>query len=315
MSREPTRRRFVTAAAAAGTVGLAGCGGDSSSGGGDTYWYYGTTNQALSQSLVAFVNDEPNRNLKLKPGGPDADAIKRLSAGGADFGILRGDVAWFAWEGDHPKFQKSLQNVRGVAAMYPIPFTFVASKDLEADSLEGLDGHRVHVGAQDGIYGRSIDLHYQLSDSEIERVRGPMAESVSMLESGDVDVGVVAGEYPDPAVQDLAPDIKVLEVDPGLKDDLTNSAGWLIDTTLPAGVYDGVDVRIPTTGVSAVLLTRSDVGGMNVASLLSAIFQNASDVKVKENYLPRQGGTDDIVRGVGPDFHNQIERRVKYGQN
>lgn len=321
MSRESTRRQFLAAGTAAGAVALAGCGGGggggSAGGNGTVDWYYADSNETLSKELVAIVNDKDNQDIKLRQGGTPVEAIKHLHKRLGEFAVVGADVVSFAKEGAGlQSINKKYNTIRSVMALYPMPLTIVARPDLEADTLSEVSDATINVGKPSSRLAVNSQQVLNNSTAEFSMANLSVSDAMSKLSEGSLDVTFAMGTWPIPEVQEVAPDIKILGVSEKTQSKVLNSTNWFVESTLPAGVYDGVDHMVPTPGIMALLITRKRVNQQIVAVVTSRIIESSSKGKIKtfSGYIATKDTIQMARRGIPKTIpmHDGAEEVIVY---
>lgn len=303
MSRESTRRQFLAAGCAASAATLAGCGGRKSGSGNNatTDWYYGESNKQLSQEMVSIVNERDSMDIKLRHGGTSIGAIQRLRDKTGEYAVVGADIAYFAIQGAGlPEIESKFTNIRGVMSLYPMPVTIVARPDVEAETLSDLSDATVNVGKPGTRLASNSKQILNKSNAQVSLTNVTLSNALTKLKEGALDATFAVGNWPIAAVQQAAPDIKVLALRNKVRSNVVATTDWFVKTQLPAGIYDGVDYITPTVGMMALLLTRRYVNRGAVAVLTSRYLDPSKDgdIETLSAYVPQNGEYDKARRGI-----------------
>src|SRR6056297_3121349 len=156
MSDNRTRRRFLQATGFTGIAALAGCLGDGGDdgggdGGGDTRlsWHaggQGGTYFPLSNEFKTVVEDNTDFTLNVQSTGASVENVGSLADGSADFALIQNDIASFAKNGTGiDAFEGNpIENLQGVATLYPETITLVTLAESDISSLSDLSGAAVN---------------------------------------------------------------------------------------------------------------------------------------------------------------------------
>lgn len=309
MPRGTTRRRFLTAAGVAGATALAGCGGgggggSGASGSGGTFvWLYGDSDQALAQDLRRIVNaNAQGIQVDLRQGGSDVENLKQLNRGDADFVLTGSDAAYLARNGGGVEgIQRAQQRLRGVSSFYPRPLTIFKGPDVAAESVEELSNVTINTGQPSSAL--SLNTSQVLSSAEVQYTgqRNGMVAGVEQVARGEIDAAAAIGDWPVQAVQAVArnSDLGLLDVGPQTRQQSVTRSQWLVQTRLPAAVYEGIEYAIDTVGVMALLVTRETLSAGKVVRVAEAIFQNTDQIEVRSEYISK----DTAQRGMPLGLH------------
>ncbi|MFB6165505.1 MAG: TAXI family TRAP transporter solute-binding subunit [Haloarculaceae archaeon] len=311
MRRESTRRAVLAGAGAAAAGALAGCGGS----GGDEEnltWYHADLAAELSKEMVSAVTDN-DVAATLATAGSQLAALGKVDAGDGGFAVAAGDLVTMAWRGSGvPAVSTAHRKLRGVAALYPLFVTIVARPDAEASTLADLAGETVDVGAADTRRGVTARRVVTGVDADLSTTAVPTEKLGSRLKSGDVDASILMGEWPLPAVADLAPDVQLLGLADDARQKVAAGTKWLLPGRLPAAVYAGQDHAIPTVATKAVLVTRRSMPNGIVTRTTQAIVENAHTFTHHPSYLPAKGAKSRATRGLPIDLHGGADEYLNF---
>ena len=175
------RRTFVTAVGLAGLTGLAGCAGSGGTGGADgtgtgtetaggmdgtetetpalagdggatrLSWHAGGTGGTyfpLSNEIKGILEEYTDFTLQVQSTGASVENVGSLARGDADFALIQNDVAFFAKNGTGIEaFEGSpVENLRGVATLYPETIHVVTLADTGIAEPANLEGATINTG-------------------------------------------------------------------------------------------------------------------------------------------------------------------------
>ena len=262
---------------------LGGCGGDQGAKkqflniatGGTAGTYY-----PIGGAFAEILNKEiPGMNASAQSTGATVANINMLKEGSVDLAIVQNDITYYAVNGTEMFKDKKVDNIRGIATLYPETCQFVTLESSGIKSIADLKGKRVAVGAAgSGVEAnvRQILAAYGIDYSDIKAHYLSFAEGANALKDGNIDVACLTAGYPTASVQDIASQHKVrlLPVDGDKADALIEKYPFYTKTTIPAGTYAGFDEEIPTVSVMAMLVCTDKVDDKLGGDIAKAIFSN-----------------------------------------
>ena len=249
--------------------------------------------------------------LKLEPTHGAAENFALLRDGRADVGFVQGGVA------------KPLPLVNGEppvvslgALYYEAMWIFQSTRLPQADTLPGLAGRRLAIGA-DGSGTRALALHL-LQDSGVEGGATKFlpiggADALKALDDGDIDVVFQVAGIEAPIIGELLRrrDVKPMSlVHAGA---YSKRLPHLTALTVPRGVFDIAadlpDRDVATVATTANLLARNDFHPALMYLLLDTAAEvNSTHVRLSE------AGTFPNPRGQDLPIAEEAQRYYKSGK-
>lgn len=235
----------------------------------------------------------------------------------ARFGMVQSDVAQAAVAGIGV-FEMSgpLQQLRAVASLFPEPMHVLVRTDSGIDSIAGLAGRRVSLGALGSgtryTALQVLEAHGLGSGSFTEVMRKGAQDALEELMDGSIDavVEVVSAPWGVLARMRAAGALRLLPLNPGVVERLAADQPALLSLTIPAHTYAWQDQPVPTVAATALLVANAATPDAVVTGMLDAMYA-ASDVPgrgVRATRLSRARAQD----GVTIPMH---EGAVRYFQN
>ena len=316
----PIARRDVLAGiGAAGVVGLAGCAGNGEENGEEEVevvrWHAGGTGGTyfpLSGEIEGVIENNTDFNVEVSATGASVENVGSLGAGDADFALIQNDIGFFAkngtgldaFEGD------PIENLRGVATLYPETIHIITDPESEIDSIADLDGASVNTGdLGSGTQVNALQILESvagLTPDDFDEQNTDFTQAADQIRDGDVDAAFVVGGWPVGAVEELATtaDIDILNLDADAREAARADASWFADDTIPAGTYEGIDEDIDTVSVQAMIATREEYSADIVESVSETIFENTDDLTIKTDFISADTAQD----GMSIDLHEGAAR-------
>ena len=276
-------KRVLTAGLAlAMAVGVAGCGDGAKS---ETFLNIATGGTAgtyypIGGAMAEIINkDVYGVNASAQSTGASVANINMLQDGQVEMAIVQNDITYYAVNGQNMFEGKKIENLRGVASLYPETCQFVTMVDSGIMSINDLKGKKVAVGAAgSGVEAnvKQILQAYGITYDDIDEQFLSFAEGANALKDGTVDVACVTAGYPTASIQDVASqkNIRLIPLDEEKITALTIDYPFYTRTIIPAGVYQGFDQEVPAVSVMAILVATDKMEDKTGYDITKAIFTN-----------------------------------------
>ena len=322
------RRHVLKGIGAAGIAGLAGCAGagvDDGNGNGDdgngdepadiVNWHAGGTGGTyfpLSGEFETIVEDVTEFDLQVSSTGASVENVGSLGSGDADFALIQNDIAFFAKNGTGlDAFEGSpIENLEGVATLYPETIHIVTRPDAGIESLSDLEGQRVNTGdLGSGTQVNALQILESvagLTPEDFDEQNTDFTQAADQIRDGDIEAAFVVGGWPVGAVEELATttDIEILDLSDDARVAAREDASWFADDTIPAGTYGGVDEDVDTVSVQAMIATSAAFDADIVEAVTAAIFDNTDRLTIKSDFINAESAQD----GMSIDLHEGAAR-------
>ncbi|GAA0530362.1 TAXI family TRAP transporter solute-binding subunit [Halorubrum ejinorense] len=299
-------------------VALAGCsgnGGDGSDGsdggdGGDSSrltWHAGGTGGTyfpLSNEFKTVVEANTDFSLNVQSTGASVENVGSLADGSADFALIQNDIASFAKNGTGiDAFQdNAIENLQGVATLYPETITLVTLAGNDISSVDDLSGATINTGdLGSGTQVNAVQILESLGISEYSEQNAGFSQASEQLANGDIDAAFVVGGWPVGAIEDLANtnDLEIVPIAGDNREAVKEDASWFANDTIPAGTYTGVDEAVETVAVQAMIATNAEVPADTVQAVTAAIFDNLGELTIKTDFITVDSAQD----GMSIELH------------
>ncbi|MEX2584729.1 MAG: TAXI family TRAP transporter solute-binding subunit, partial [Gemmatimonadota bacterium] len=232
---------------------LAGCEGGAgrsylSIGTGSTGGVYYPVGGALASMLSA---DFPDRQFTAEVTAASVENVTRMLQGEMDLGFAISTTIINAHNGGTPQFPEPMNELRIIAPLWPNPLNVLVPANTEIESLRDLRGRRVSVGAPGSgteEVSRMLFAAYDMSYDDIDERFLSFTESSSAIRDGSLALAFLQVAYPAAAVLEATTtnQARLFPLEGPEIDALTTEFPHLYKTTIPAGVYRGIDEPIPT---------------------------------------------------------------------
>ncbi|MGR3499258.1 MAG: TAXI family TRAP transporter solute-binding subunit [Limimaricola soesokkakensis] len=221
-----------------------------------------------------------------------------LQDGRGELAFALGDTVAMAWEGNADAgFTAPLDQIRGIAAIYPNYIQVVASAESGITEFADLAGKGLSVGAPASgteLNARAIFGAMGMSYDDLGKTEYlPFAESVELIKNRQLDATLQSAGLGVASIRDLASSIDINVV--AIPTETAESLGApYIAATIPAGTYDGQEEDVSTVAVSNYLVTHAGVSDDLAYQMTKLLYENldtleanhmaAADIKI-ENAL------------------------------
>ncbi len=265
---------------------VAGCG----QGGGKKFLNIATggtsgTYYPIGGALAEILNKEiPDMNASAQSTGATVANINMLQEGSVDLAIVQNDITYYAANGVEMFKDKKVDNLRGLAVLYPETCQIVTLESNGIKNVADLKGKRVAVGAAGSgaeANARQILEAYGITYDDIDEQYLSFGEAASALKDGNVDAAFLTAGYPTAAVQDISSQNKIalVPLDNDKVDALIAKYPYYTKTIIPAGTYAGVETETTAVSVMAMLVASDKVDDQMGYDIVKAFFGNLDRIK------------------------------------
>lgn len=277
---------------------------------GGTYYPVGV---ALATITKARLHDTQGISLAAISSAGSAENIKLMRDNQAQFALLQGIFAAWAWAGDGP-ISRPQPWLRSIGAMWTNVDHFVLESDLAPSGtimdLAGLDGQRFVLGARNS--GAMWSGHHILTSLGIDYERNfslawmGYGATANAIQDGTIVGMNIPGGVPvtgiTRAFATKGEDLTLLE--------FTDAQLALVNTryplwsryVMPAGLYPNQPEAVQTIAHPNVLAVRADVPEEAVYQVTRAIFENLAALH-EIHRATREVSLDKALVGVGAPLH------------
>lgn len=272
------------------TMVLAGCGGGDGKSAEKKFLNIATGGTAgtyypIGGAMAEILNKQiPGMNASAQSTGASVANINMLKDGSVDLAIVQNDITFYAMNGVEMFKDKKVDNLRGIATLYPETCQIVTLEKSGIKTVADLKGKRVAVGAGgSGVEAnaRQIMEAYGITYADIEVQYLSFGEAANALKDGNVDAAFVTAGYPTAAIQDIASQnpVRLLGVDSATADKLIAKYPFYTKTKIPAGTYAGFNEDVEAVSVMAMLVATDKLDKTLGYDVTKALFTNLDRIK------------------------------------
>lgn len=257
----------------------------------------------------------------VESGEGSVQNLHRLRKDEIDLAIVQNDWKVHAWQGTS-EFKEYGENrkLRHVINLYSESFTVVARKDSNIRTFDDLKGRRVNIGNIGS--GQRATMEWLLSvvgwwKADFAEVHEFAADDQARALCDDkFDAMVFVSGSPNSSVKLATTDCDsvIIPVQSEKISAAIEGSNIYIKTSIPGGVYRGNPNDIPTFGVSAKLVSTTDVEPGKIHSLITSLFEEFNQfrrlhpalhhldrvqVLQSDEHLPLHDGVKRFLKQVG----------------
>ena len=219
--------------------------------------------------------------------------LEMLKKGKINFAIVQSDTQYNAYKGLEQFSGNPFTKLRSVFSVYPESFTVIVSGDSDIIDFFDLVDANINTGTIGSGTRHTADLFltYLGADKETLKEKSSLShdEAQEALCRGDLDGMVFVTGHPSPQVNKTLlacgdTDLYLLPLSDDEIDNFVESNPFLQKSNIPSKAYLK-NTDIPTFGVSANLVTTSDVSDEDVYEVINQIFLNLGDLRETHDAL------------------------------
>ena len=242
--------------------------------------------------------------------------LEMLKKGKTNFAIVQSDTQYNAYKGLEQFTGDPFTKLRSVFSVYPESFTVVVSGDSDIIDFFDLVDANINTGTIGSGTRHTTDLFltYLGADKETLKEKSSLShdEAQEALCLGELDGMVFVTGHPSPQVNKTLlacgdTDLYILPLDDEEIDNFVESNPFLQKSNIPAKAYLK-NTDIPTFGVSANLVTTSDVSEEDVYEVINQIFLNLGALRETHNALLYFDETDAIEGAIPSPIHDGAKK-------
>lgn len=241
--------------------------------------------------------------------------IRLLKQGQIDFAFATTAAAYYAQNGIELFDGDKVDNISGVAVLYPQPTHIVVAADSPINTFEDLIGKKIGVGApasgDEGIFRELMsvmDVTYDDFDAQFISFQ----EQSAAFKDKQIDAMFITAGTPTAGVLDVASvkDVKLVSIEGELRDKLIEKYPYYVKTVIPKGMYPGQEEDIETIASPAYLVASTDLSEELVYNVCKAMFENLEELHKAHNQA-KNIELEKAIIGSPIDMHPGAEKYYK----
>lgn len=262
----------------------------------------------LGGGMAQIFQDKLDVAATAQVTGASVENMQLLSKGEVQVAFTQNDILDYAVNGKELEaFAEPLDNISAIGALYPEIIQLVVSADSDIQSISDLKGKRVSVGAPGSgneANSKQILQAAGLTYDDIEEELKSYSDSADAFKDGVIDAMFVTSGVPNSSVQDIAvtKGVRVLSLEDEVISKLKEEYPFYVDSTVPAGSYEGQEEDAKTVAVLASLAVQNDLSEDFVYNLTKALFENL-DTLAQTNAKGNEIELEKALEGITVDVH------------
>lgn len=216
--------------------------------------------------------------------GGSVENMALIATGEADLAIALGDTVQQARTGTGRFEGRPLGMIHGLASMYMNLVQIVTLADSGIDSLGGLKGRRVSIGAPGSgteVNANAILAANGLGYEDISAQRLNFNETADALANGDIDAGFWSVAAPTSSILNLAAtrSIRLIALSEAEIAAARANSPIFAPAAIPGGTYAGVEADVATLGIPNVLVASAEMPDELAYAITRAMFENIGQLR------------------------------------
>lgn len=255
---------------------LAGCGEKApttgGSGGKDAFISIATGGTAgtyfpLGAAIAKIYNDNIDGvTANAQSTGASVENVGLVSKGETEVAFIQSDITFYAYTGTESFADTGkVENIRGMAMLYPEVIQIIATKSSGINSIEDLKGKKVAIGAPGSgteANARQILAAHGMTYDDLAKADFlSFGEAADQLKSKQVDAAFVTAGLPTSAVTEVAQtaDVVIVPMNKEKIVELNAEYPFYTEVTIPANTYKAQTTDITATAVMAMLVVPENL--------------------------------------------------------
>lgn len=297
------------------TVLFAACGTEkqfvsvTTGGTGGTYYPVGG---AIAQTLTDNID---GLTVNSQAGNASVANCNLISTGETESALVQNNVAFWAFEGIGAFEGDPIDNLRGIASLYPEAIQIVALKESGITSVEDLVGKKVGVGEiGSGVHFdvANILAAHGMSEDDLSADYLSFSEASQKLKDKQIDAAFVTAGYPTSSITDvnLAREIVIVPIAEAMIDKMIETSPFYAKTVIPAGTYTGLDMDVVTATTMAMWVVSDEVDEDLVYNMTKTLWENRESVEAAHE-KGKDVTLETALDGMGIPLHAGAEKYYK----
>lgn len=231
----------------------------------------------IATTLGEIYSETYKANSKTQTTGASVENINLIDQGKSEMAFVMSDALNQSINGEAP-FQKKIESVSQIAALYPNYVQVVASGKSGIKTLADLKGKRVAVGDQNSgveVNARSLLNGHGITYDDIKVDYLGYAEAADALRAGRIDAAFLTSGIPNASLMELAQgfDLQIVAVTPEMIEKIAQDKPYFMAMEIPADTYGNAEA-IPTAAIMNALVVKKSLSDDDVYKLTKTFFEN-----------------------------------------
>ncbi|MDD3767744.1 MAG: TAXI family TRAP transporter solute-binding subunit [Aminobacterium colombiense] len=238
-----------------------------------TYYPIGS---AIASIITKYV---PGIEVTAESTGASVANLKMIREGKVELMMGASNTSFGGYSGQPPFENEPVENIRGIACLYPEIFQFVVLKGSNLKTAKDLAGKKVAVGAPGSGTERTAKMVLEAHGLDYDKFSPQFlnfGEAITALKDRLIDCAVIGSGIPTSAVVDASTtlDIQLLTLDADIMNEFLKERSYLAMINIPAGTYRGVDEDVAAVASPALFVAREDLPEDTIYQITKAFFDH-----------------------------------------
>lgn len=265
--------------------------------------------------MINKVNSEHELRCSVLPSQGSIANIHDLKNNKVQFALVQSNVQFNAYNGIGNFAQSgAFKNLRSLFSLHSESFTLVAQKGAGINEVKDIRGKRINLGAKGSGEREMLDKLIQLNKwqrGNFKRVFELNADEQSKaLCSNLIEVMVITAGHPNKLLQETAKacDIVFIDIDEKSVNKLIEQNPFYEKTRIPQSLYPKLEKDTDSIGVTATLVTSSEVPEDVVYNFTKAVFEQKDKLKAFHPAFSHLQLSEMVKKGLSAPLHPGAER-------
>lgn len=241
----------------------------------------GGTYYPLGGALAVILNESDiGVQATAQATGASVENVTLISEDEAEVAFVQNDVVYYAANGiESYEGQDKVENIAGVATLYPEVVQIIATEESGITSVEDLAGMRIAVGAPGSgteVNARQILAEHGLTYDDLAKADYlSFSEATDNMRNKQIDAAFITSAIPTSSVSELSQTVPIVII--SVEEDKINSLAqkypFYTAVTVPAGSYKGQEEDALSPAVMAMLIVPKDMDDDLVYKMVKNLYE------------------------------------------
>jgi len=245
--------------------------------------------------------------------------LSNVRDGGLDLGIAQSDWQYYAVTGTGPaKFMDgSFNNLRALFSLHAEPFTLVVRRDTGISRIDEIVGHRVNIGNPGSGQRGTMEIvmgamGWSKKDFQLAEELNASEQSFALC-NNRIQAMVYTVGHPNISVEKAVRlcNATIAKVDGPVIDKLVADNPYYAYTDISGNLYSGITKPVRTFGVTATVVTSSDISPDTIYNIVKALFDNLENFKKLHPALNVLQPQQMVRDGISAELHEGAKKYFK----
>lgn len=235
----------------------------------------------LGGAMAKIFNDNiTGVTANAQATGASVENIGLVSKGETEVAFVQNDITYYAFTGTETfEGKEKMENIRGMAMLYPELVQIIATKNSGIKSIEDLRGKKVAIGAPgSGVEAnvRQVLAAHGMTYDDLGKADFlSFNEAADQLKNKQIDAAFLTAGIPTSAVTEVAQtsDIVIVPISSAKITELAKKYPFYTEVIIPKGTYKGQETDISTAAVMAMLVVPKDLDEELAYNLTKYLFE------------------------------------------